>query len=82
MELSWERSLRNSAIIEGTTGRLEVEWYRNWARAYLGGSVIRGAQSRPRGASSDAQDFDMMFVRQLREWISSLRGESRENVAS
>jgi predicted dehydrogenase len=79
VELSWERSLRNSAIIEGTTGRLEVEWYRNWARAFLGGSVIRGTIT-PEECRHEAQDFDMMFVRQLREWIRILRGESRENV--
>src|SRR5262245_63404588 len=35
VELSWERLLRNSAIIEGTAGRLEVEWYNNSAAAYL-----------------------------------------------
>ena len=79
VELSWERSLRNSAIIEGTTGRLEVEWYRNLARAYLSGSVIRGTIT-PEGCNHEAQDFNMMFVKQLREWIRTLRGESQENV--
>jgi predicted dehydrogenase len=79
VELSWERSLRNSAIIEGTSGRLEVEWYRNWARAYLGGSVIRGAVT-PEECDHEVQNFDMMFIRQLREWIRSLRGDAQENV--
>jgi predicted dehydrogenase len=79
VELSWERSLRNSAIIEGTKGRLEVEWYRNLARAYLGDSVIRGTVT-PEGCKGEVQDFDMMFVKQLREWSKSLRGGSRDNV--
>jgi predicted dehydrogenase len=79
VELSWERSLRNSAVIEGTKGRLEVEWYRNLASAYLGDSVIRGTVA-PEECKGAAQDFDMMFVKQLREWSKSLRGESRENV--
>jgi predicted dehydrogenase len=79
VELSWERSLRNSAVIEGTKGRLEVEWYRNLAHAYLGGSVIRGTVT-PEECKDEAQDFDMMFVKQLREWSNSLRGESQENV--
>jgi predicted dehydrogenase len=79
VELSWERSLRNSAIIEGTTGRLEVEWYRNLARAYLSSSVIRGSIT-PEGCEHEAQDFNMMFVRQLREWIRALQGGSQENV--
>ena len=79
VELSWERSLRNSAVIEGTKGRLEVEWYRNLAHAYLGDSVIRGTVT-PEECKGVAQDFDMMFVKQLREWSKSLRGESRENV--
>jgi predicted dehydrogenase len=79
VELSWERLLRNSAIIEGTTGRLEVEWYRNWACAYLSGSVIRGSVT-PEGCKHEAQDFNMMFAKQLREWVRTLRGESRENV--
>jgi predicted dehydrogenase len=79
VELSWERSLRNSAIIEGTKGRLEVEWYRNLARAYLGDSVIRGTVA-PEGCKGAAQDFDMMFVKQFREWSKSLRGESREKL--
>jgi predicted dehydrogenase len=79
VELSWERSLRNSAIIVGTKGRLEVEWYRNLARAYLGDSVIQGTVA-PEECRGAAQDFDMMFVKQLREWSKSLRGESRENV--
>jgi hypothetical protein len=79
VEFSWERSLRNSAIIEGTKGRLEVEWYRNLARAYLGDSVIQGAVA-PEECRGAAQDFDMMFVKQLRDWSKSLRGKSREKL--
>jgi predicted dehydrogenase len=79
VELSWERLLRNSAIIEGTTGRLEVEWYSNSATAYLGGSMLRGTVA-PEGSNQLVQTFDTMFVEQLREWVRVLRGRSEAGV--
>jgi predicted dehydrogenase len=79
VEVSWERLLRNSAIIEGTKGRLEVEWYSNSATAYLGGSMLRGTVA-PEGSNQPVQTFDMMFVEQLREWVKVLRGESEAEV--
>jgi predicted dehydrogenase len=79
IELSWERLLRNSAIIEGTAGRLEVEWYSNSATAYLSGSMLRGSVA-PEGSNQLVQTFDMMFVEQLREWARVLRGKSEADV--
>lgn len=79
VELSWERLLRNSAIIEGTAGRLEVEWYSNSATAYLSGSVLRGTVV-PEGSDQRLQTFDMMFIEQLREWVRVLRGKSEGDV--
>jgi predicted dehydrogenase len=79
VELSWERLLRNSAIIEGTAGRLEVEWYGNSATAYLSGSMLRGTVV-PEGSDQAIQTFDMMFIEQLREWARVLRGESKADV--
>jgi UDP-N-acetylglucosamine 3-dehydrogenase len=79
VELSWERLLRNSAIIEGTAGRLEVEWYSNSATAYLSGSMLRGTVA-PEGSNQLVQTFDMMFVEQLREWVRVLRGKSEGDV--
>jgi predicted dehydrogenase len=79
IELSWERLLRNSAIIEGTAGRLEVEWYSNSATAYLNGSTLRGI-AVPEGSKQEVQSFDMMFVEQLHEWARVLRGKSEGQV--
>jgi len=79
VELSWERLLRNSAIIEGTTGRLEVEWYSNPATAYLSGSMLRGTVA-PEGSNQLVQTFDTMFVEQLREWVRVIRGRSAASV--
>jgi predicted dehydrogenase len=79
VELSWERLLRNSAIIEGTAGRLEVEWYSNSATAYLSGGTLRGTVV-PEGSNQLVQTFDKMFVEQLREWVRVLRGKSKGDV--
>lgn len=79
VELSWERLLRNSAVIEGTIGRLEVEWYSNSAAAYLSGSKLRGTVV-PEGSDQLVQTFDMMFVEQLREWAQVLHGKSEADV--
>lgn len=79
IELSWERTLRNSAIIEGTAGRLEIEWYRNNATAFFCGNTLCGSIA-PNGCQTSAQTFDMMFVDQLQEWADALRGGAAENV--
>jgi hypothetical protein len=77
VELSWERVLRNTAIIEGTAGRLEIEWYGNDAAAYIGGSVLRGTVA-PDGTDTPLQTFDMMFIEQLRQWAKVLDGSAKE----
>jgi len=80
VELSWERVLRNSAVIEGTAGRLEVESYSNSATAYLSGSTLRGTVT-PEGSNHQlVQTFDMMFVEQLREWVKVLHGKSEGSI--
>jgi predicted dehydrogenase len=79
VELSWERTLRNTAIVEGTAGRLEIEWYRNNASVQFGGSTLRGTVT-PEGFHSPLQTFDMMFVDQLREWAGNLLGRTERNV--
>jgi predicted dehydrogenase len=77
VELSWERVLRNSAIIEGTAGRLEIEWYKNNAALYFSGNALRGSVG-PGRSDMPLQTFDMMFVEQLKRWTSVLDGGSEE----
>ena len=72
VELSWERFLRNSAVLEGTAGRLEVEWYTNAAIGYISGNIFRGTIT-PERSDTLEQPFRMMFVEQLREWVKILR---------
>lgn len=79
VELSWERLLRNSAAIEGTAGRLEVEWYGNVAAWHVGGNILRGTIA-PESSNSLEQTFSMMFVDQLREWVRALHGRSERDV--
>lgn len=77
IELSWTRSLRNTARIVGTRGTLDVEWYRSGAHLALknglhtlSGEVIGDCRLR---AGADA--FPTMFLAQLRRWCAWLQDD-------
>ena len=75
IELSWTRELRNSAIITGTRGTLEIRWYTNQARLSLPGGTptLGGEVSGDLNLTSGAQTFPLMFLSQLQRWHRSLR---------
>ena len=74
VELSWTRELRNSAIITGTAGSLEVRWYGNQARLSLNGMPLDlgGAVSGDPTLATGAETFPLMFLAQLRRWHQAL----------
>lgn len=76
VELSWTRELRNSAIITGTAGTLEVRWYGNQSRLLLsGGSVnLAGPACGDQSLTGGAETFPLMFLAQLRRWHHALTG--------
>jgi predicted dehydrogenase len=80
VELSWTRSLRNTAKIIGTRGTLEVQWYTNGTRLALpsGIHVLSGQVASDNELKGGADSFPGMFLAQLRRWCALLRGETEE----
>jgi predicted dehydrogenase len=70
IELSWNRVLRNTAIIVGTRGTLEIEWYTNSARLTTsnGQHSLEGVVTGDVGLLGGAATFPEMFLAQLRRW--------------
>lgn len=74
VELSWTRELRNSAVIEGENGTLEVRWYNRDASLTLStglhtlGGDIHGDMQLDGGGET----FPLMFLSQLQRWHQSL----------
>jgi predicted dehydrogenase len=85
VELSWTRSLRNTARIVGTRGTLEVEWYKSGARLVLpnGLHTLSGEVTGDPRLRGGADAFPTMFLAQLRRWCAWLRDDTRaeERVA-
>ena len=85
VELSWTRSLRNTARVVGTRGTLDVEWYMNAARLALpnGLHTLSGEVTGDCRLCGGADAFPMMFLAQLCRWCAWLRDETRaeERVA-
>jgi predicted dehydrogenase len=78
VELSWTRSLRNTARIAGTRGTLDVEWYANGARLALPGGLhtLSGDITGDERLDAGADAFPSMFLAQLRRWCASLQDEA------
>jgi predicted dehydrogenase len=85
VELSWTRSLRNTARIVGTRGTLEVEWYKSGARLALpsGLHTLSGEVTGDPRLQGGADAFPTMFLAQLRRWCAWLRDDTcaEERVA-
>jgi predicted dehydrogenase len=79
VELSWTRSLRNTARVVGTLGTLDVEWYRNQAYLALpnGLHTVSGEVTGDRRLRGGADAFPTMFLAQLRRWCAWLRDDTR-----
>jgi predicted dehydrogenase len=75
VELSWTRSLRNTARIAGTHGTLDVEWYTSRAHLALpnGFHILSGEVTGDRQLRGGADAFPTMFLAQLRRWCAWLR---------
>jgi len=78
VELSWSRSLRNTAKIFGACGTLDIQWYTNSARLALsnGLHILDGTVAGDIALEAGAGTFPEMFLSQLRRWHASLRGET------
>lgn len=78
VELSWTRSLRNTAIIIGARGTLEVEWYTSGARLTLPGGlhILSGNITGDACLRGGADAFPSMFLAQLRRWGASMLDEA------
>jgi predicted dehydrogenase len=75
VELSWTRSLRNTARIVGTRGTLDVEWYTSGAHLALpnGLHTLSGEITGDHRLRGGANAFPTMFLSQLRRWCAWLR---------
>jgi predicted dehydrogenase len=80
VELSWTRSLRNTARIVGTRATLDVEWYTSGAHLALpnGLHTLSGEITGDRRLGGGADVFPMMFLAQLRRWCAWLRDNTLE----
>lgn len=83
VELSWTRVLRNSAVIEGENGTLEVCWYGADASLTLadGQQSLRGAIQVDPSLTGGAETFPQMFLAQIERWHARLRGEPGAEMA-
>jgi predicted dehydrogenase len=79
VELSWTRTLRNTARIECTLGSLEVEWYRNRATLELSDSKLSfaGTVTSDARLTDGGETFPAMFLAQLARWHASLVGHNK-----
>jgi predicted dehydrogenase len=77
VELSWTRSLRNTARIVGTRGTLDIEWYKSGAHLALpnGLHTLRGQAMGDCRLRGGADVFPTMFLAQLRRWCAWLRDD-------
>jgi predicted dehydrogenase len=82
VELSWTRSLRNTARIVGTHGTLDVEWYTRGAHLALPNGVytLSGEVTDDRRLCRVADAFSPMFLAQLRRWYAWLRDDTAAEV--
>jgi predicted dehydrogenase len=78
VELSWTRSLRNTARIVGTRGTLDVEWYTSGAHLSLpnGFHTLSGEIKGDPRLCGGADAFPTMFLAQLRRWCAWLRNDT------
>jgi predicted dehydrogenase len=74
VELSRTRNLRNSAIIEGSRGRLEVSFYANKLTLLMGDYGIPFDCLPQSSALGDPSPWRHMFDFQLDDWLCALHG--------
>ena len=80
IELSRTRDLRNSAIIEGTEGRIEVDLEENEV-IEAPEQILRFRYNGMNGTRMSKLIYGDMYVQQLREWLEAIR-EKREPAIS
>jgi predicted dehydrogenase len=82
-ELSWNRTLRNTARIIGDKGTLEVEWYRNVAKLTLSGDShsLDGVVLTDPALAGGGETFPLMFLAQLQRWHDAVRSGDSSAMA-
>jgi len=82
VELSRTRDLRNTAIIYGENGIIEVDLRRNWTKLSLHDNSLSLAGYGYASDLPDAteQQFDDLFKPQLEDWLAAIRGIHPTNV--
>ena len=78
VELSRTRDLRNTAIIRGTVGTVEVDLRANtMALQLFDGDVGVAGLALPQGSSTpEEQGFGDLFFPQIEHWVQVIRGEA------
>lgn len=82
VELSRTRDLRNTAIIRGEYGYLEVDLRRNWAKISSPDNAyaLAGNGLAPDSHNIAEQVFGDLFQPQLEDWLAAIRGEHPPTV--
>ena len=80
IELSRMRELRNSAIIKGTKGEVEIKFYYNHIEASPK-SIFKFKKNGLRGDKLSKQSIADLFVLELKNWISSICSKEKIFIA-
>jgi predicted dehydrogenase len=78
VELSRTRDLRNTAIITGENGTLEIDLRRNWATLHSADATVglNGMGAHPDTLEATSQGFEDLFDAQIEDFVDAIR-ESR-----
>ncbi|HEU5403680.1 MAG TPA: Gfo/Idh/MocA family oxidoreductase [Terriglobales bacterium] len=80
VEVSRTRMLRNTAILRGTRGTLEIALHANRVRANPP-SLLKIATAAGRGSGFAPQGYHDLFVSQLQDWLAAIECSQRPSVS-